>query len=244
MIGFDSQVSSRLAQLFQTEHEGRKVAVFDADGTLWRGDIGEAFFRHQVEKKTIPGAPPKDAWNTYLKESLEGDATVAYAWLAQWNAGVFEHDLKVWCQEFFEDVWTGNIFEPVKQLTQKLKSEDFEVWVVTGSPRWIVQAGVKNYDIDVDRVIGTNVVVENGVLTERLQNEVPYRAGKARLIEKIIGTEPLFAAGNTFWDKEMLTMARGLSLAICSEGQHEPNFESEQKLQNIARENGWLRQQF
>ncbi|MBI3543299.1 MAG: haloacid dehalogenase-like hydrolase, partial [Deltaproteobacteria bacterium] len=134
------------------------------------------------------------------------------------------------------------VFEPMRELTHELLNLGFEVWVVTGSPRWSVQAGVKGFGIPADRVIGTSVLVKGGVLTTELEHEVPYRAGKARLIEKIIGVDPLFAAGNTYWDKEMLTLATELALAVHSEERGEPNHESEQRLQRLAETNKWLSQ--
>lgn len=33
---------------------GRKVAVFDADGTIWSGDVSELFFQYLIENKIKP----------------------------------------------------------------------------------------------------------------------------------------------------------------------------------------------
>lgn len=245
MSEFEAGVRAALSKFLASSHQGRKVAVFDADGTLWRGDIGEAFFRHQIAAKTAPHAPPIGAWEAYLTEALEGDTVKAYAWLAQWNAGLREEDFAELCDTFFRESWRANIFGAIRAFTHELANAGFEVWVVTGSPRWIVQSGVREgYAIRPERVIGTDVLVEQGVLTDKLKHEVPYRAGKARLIEKLIGEKPLFAAGNTYWDKEMMNESRGLCLAIASEQEGEPNFDSEQKLQSLARSSQWLSQCF
>jgi phosphoserine phosphatase len=244
IAGFDAPVARELEKLLRRARSGRQVTIFDADGTLWRGDVGEAFFRHQVERNTVPHAPKKDPWDTYLRESLDGNTAKAYGWLAQWNAGVRERDLMRWCEEYFRDSWTKFVFEPVRELSHALLNAGLEVWVVTGSPRWIVQAGVKGFGIPADRVIGTSVHVRDGLLTDELEHETPYRAGKARLVEKIIGTKPVFVGGNTYWDKEMMVMAGELALAICSEEKGEPNHDSEQKLQKLATANKWLTQRF
>ncbi|MBI3542531.1 MAG: hypothetical protein HY075_04575, partial [Deltaproteobacteria bacterium] len=76
IAGFDATVARELEKFLKRDWAavpGRKVALFDADGTLWRGDVGEAFYRHQLERKTIPHAPKKNPWDTYLAEALEGD---------------------------------------------------------------------------------------------------------------------------------------------------------------------------
>jgi phosphoserine phosphatase len=223
---------------------GRRVVIFDADGTLWRGDVGEAFFRHQVERKTVPHAPKRDPWESYWQEATQGNTAKAYGWLAQWNAGVREEDLVRWCDEYFRETWTKFVFEPMRELSHALLNAGCEVWVITGSPRWIVQSGVKGFGIPADRVIGTSVVVRDGVLTEELEHEVPYRAGKARLVEKLIGHMPAFVIGNTYWDKEMMVLSTELALAVCSEEKGEPNHDSEQRLQKLATDSSWLTQRF
>src|SRR4051812_12172047 len=115
LSGFTPSVSKELIK-FVEKHHGhesiRKIAVFDADGTLWRGDVGEAFFRYQVERRIIPHAPKRNAWNTYFTESTAGDSAKAYGWLAQWNAGVKETDLQRWCEEYVLENWIQNVFEP------------------------------------------------------------------------------------------------------------------------------------
>ena len=47
-------IKSRLDQLLDS-NESEKIAVFDADGTLWHDDLGEAFFKFQIENKLAPG---------------------------------------------------------------------------------------------------------------------------------------------------------------------------------------------
>lgn len=248
--GFDPEVSKKLEQFIVNQskktgsHKG--IAVFDADGTLWRGDIGEAFFRDQVARGTVPHAPPKnEAWNFYFNETIKGDCAKAFGWLAQWNTGVKETDLKAWAKEFYEREWAKLAFEPVRQLVRKMTEVGIEVWVVSGSIRWVVAAGAATYGIPEHRVIGTSVDVENGVLTDRIEHGIiPYRGGKVQLMEKKIKQTPIFAGGNTYWDKEMMTTATELALAIHSEHRGEPNFESEQKLFEHAKSQGWLTQKF
>ena len=43
---------ARLVDTITREHAGQSV-VFDADGTLWRGDVGEDFLRYAVRHREI-----------------------------------------------------------------------------------------------------------------------------------------------------------------------------------------------
>ncbi|MEW6056907.1 MAG: haloacid dehalogenase-like hydrolase [Bdellovibrionota bacterium] len=246
--GFDPDVRKTLIDFIERHSamkDRRKIAAFDADGTLWRGDIGEAFFRWQLEQGTVPHAPKKDAWDYYFKETQEGDCAKAFGWLAQWNAGVLEADFKNWATRFFREQWAKNVFGPVGSLVNALATAGFEIWVVSGSTEWVVAAGAEAaFGVSAERVIGSAVTVENGRLTDKIARRIPYRDGKALLVDEVIGTRPLFAAGNTYWDKELLFTATELVLAVNSESEHEVNFASEQRLKEIAVERKWLVQGF
>lgn len=243
--GFAPEVASSLEKFIakHKQSKGRKLALFDADGTLWHGDAGEAFIRWQVKHGNAPHAP-KDAWEVYFNEATKGDAVKAYGWLAQWNAGVSEAELYRLSEEFFAQEWERNIFKPMQVLVSAFSAAGFECWVVSGSIHWVVAMGATRFGIPKERVIGTAVKVNKGVLTDVIDGVVPYRAGKSVMVEKIIKDQPLFAAGNTYWDKELVCTSRELGLAINSEHPGEPNYESEQKLQQLAKERQWLSQRF
>ena len=47
---WNTNIKSALDQLLASEAQ-EKIAVFDADGTLWHDDLGESFFQFQIENK-------------------------------------------------------------------------------------------------------------------------------------------------------------------------------------------------
>jgi len=78
-------------------------AVFDADGTLWHDDVGEAFFKNQIQNKTAPGIRDvSDPWNEY-KKMITSDPVRAYGWLAQINAGLTDQALRDEAADFYRD---------------------------------------------------------------------------------------------------------------------------------------------
>ena len=131
----------------------------------------------------------------------------------------------------------------MQQLVQHFHESGFEVWIVTASMKWLVEIAAKDFSIPKERVIGATVYLNNGILTNRIE-QLPFRETKVNYMQKIIGESPLFAAGNTFWDKDMLYTATELVLAVCSEDSTGPNFESEQKLKELAIKENWLIQKF
>ena len=248
LSGFSQQVQDSLEEFIE-KHSApsphRKIAVFDADGTLWRGDLGEAFIQYQLANDLAPKAPRAGAWETYFKNSIITEkAAEAYGWLAQWNEGMSETKLRKLTEEFFDTQWKQNIFVPMQSLVAAFQKVGFETWVISGSMRWVVEAGAAHFNIPRERVRGSSVAVRNGVLTGAVDYDIPYREGKARLIASHLKDSPLFGAGNTYWDKELIQTSTELGLAVYSEHQGEVNYESEQKLQELAKKQGWLSQRF
>lgn len=216
----------------------RKIAVFDADGTLWWDDLGESFCEHELQTGLIPlenGESPQIRFDRYLAESLNGNAIVAFGWLASWNAGKVDQELQQLAREFFlQKFGPTHVFQPMKRLIQELHRRSFEVWVVTASPQTVVAGAVEpGFGIDRNRVVGTTCKMGPGdVLTPEVERVV-YRETKASVIRSLIGTEaPLLVAGNSYGDVDMLQMATEVSLVIQSEKTPDSRgrFSSEERL--------------
>ena len=252
MSAFDPLIHRKITEFIE-KHEApsrkRKIAVFDADGTLWRGDVGEDFFKFQIEKQWLR-KKIENPLQTYFDEIEKGDPVKAYGWLAQWNAGATEEDMRRWSSEFFHEKYAKAVFEPMRLLTHSMMNAGFEVWIVSASPYWSVLEGAKGFGVQPDRIIAVTTKVSNGVLTDELAYPVPYRHVKMELVNKIIGEAPLFAAGNTFWDKELLSTATEMTLSISSEAPGGPNYKAEQDLRQLAESMAtrklpeWLAQKF
>ncbi len=186
---------------------GRQVATFDADGTLWADDVGEDFFRWLIAEGRLPGVSPGEDRYAAYEAQLEVDTAGAYASVATSMAGLEEATLKGWCRDFFEARYAEKIFAPQAALVRSLEAAGVEVWVVTASPRWIVQAGMAWFELPPERVVGIDVAVIGGRLTDRVVGPVTYRAGKVAAIDLRIRQRPALASGNTMSDFDMLVAA-------------------------------------
>jgi len=63
------------------------VALFDADGTLWREDVGEAFLRHLVSLGLVQLPDGSDPYEAY-ERAVDRDRASGYAYAAQLQAGL------------------------------------------------------------------------------------------------------------------------------------------------------------
>lgn len=206
------------------------LAVFDADGTLWADDIGEDCFLWLLEEKKIPGLDySRDLFAEY-QARVEEDEVAGYASLVELLAGVRESELRAWCRSFFEARYARKVFAAQQSLIDRLHGAGWEVWIVSASPRWMVEPGAEAMGIPLERVVGISSEVVDGVLSEKVQEPVSARQGKVACIETWIGRTPALVSGNSMGDFAMLKVASELSLVI------EPG----EELSALAEEAGWV----
>jgi len=118
-------------------------------------------------------------------------------------------------------------YKPMVELIQYLKDNDFDVWITSAGGRdFIRTVGEEIYGISRAKTIGTSITFEyaedkNGIpqIVRNRDIEQPFAdgAGKPPHIHRATGRRPIFAAGNSNGDIQMLKYAKGhegLSLAL------------------------------
>lgn len=234
--GFSPDVASKLEKLIDSK---RGVAVFDADKTLWYPDVGEAFFDWLVRERKLPALEGIDDPSRRYHEMLEKDRVTAYAWLVKMMSGVPEDQVRRWARAFFRVSFARRVYRPQRALIRRLREAGWDIWIVSASNLWIVQAGAPYLGVEPEHAIGIKVRVENGVLTQDLDYAVPSGPGKVQAIEAFIGKRPDLVSGDSIIDRDMLEYSQGLALLILY-----PSNPQQEEIRRIARERGWLMQQF
>ncbi|MBE2254240.1 MAG: haloacid dehalogenase-like hydrolase [Myxococcus sp.] len=211
------------------ESDAPRTAVFDADGTLWRGDVGEDLLRYLGANRLLPQAP-EGAYARY--EALNAESPVdSYGYAVEVMAGLREAELSRTCAAFFADRYLGRVFPFVRPLFEALRRADVTVWICSASPRWIVEAGGQALGVSPEQVIGVDAEVEAGVLTSRLRRPITAGPGKVQWLERR-GVAVGLAAGNGELDLDMLQAARHRLVVAPPDG-------AENALVRHARASGW-----
>ncbi len=214
------------------------VAAFDADGTLWKCDMGENFFQYKIDKKLVPF--PADPWAHYemLKKRSHPEA---YLWLAQILEGKTLEQTRTWAKAAVDSIPGGApVFPWMKEIISFLKAEGIEVYIVTASIKWAVEPAAQLAGVAFENVLGIETEVVNGVVTPKQKGLITYREGKpAALIERTGGRKPVFAAGNTMGDFALLESSSHVRLVHVSDVPGEGNYETEQEVLGIAKSRGW-----
>lgn len=223
---------------YQKSHPGPYIAAFDADGTLWGKDGGEAFFAYQIKHNLVP--LPPDPWGHYFNLKKE-DPRKAYLWLAQIGCGKTLDEVRSWGEGLLKEEINWPYFSAQKKLIQWLQHRGFSVYVVTASIKWAVEPFVKAFDLPFSSVIGVETQVQQGVITDLPYGPVTWREGKVEKLLQVTGGHlPLLAAGNTSGDLHLLESSKLVQIAIHSSHPHESVYVSEQELKQIATNRSWL----
>jgi len=132
-------------------------------------------------------------------------------------AGLYETDVQHWAAHFFHDHFLHRIFLPQKKLISDMFRTGFDVWIVSASCSWIIQACAVHFQINPSKVLAVTAEVENGIITDRIIRPVPYREGKVAAIKYYIKRQPDYVAGDSLGDREMLNYAKTLRMFIKKE---------------------------
>jgi phosphoserine phosphatase len=205
-----------------------KLAAFDCDGTLWSGDVGEGFFRWEMERGLISEeiASWARARHADYRNGLVDEDTMCGE-MVTLHAGLADADLQAAADTYVNESLVKSIFPAMRELVQQLHTHGCEIWAVSSSNQWVVRAGASHFGIPPERILSAEVFIENGLITDRLLR-VPSGPGKPRALRDVVGRTPDVAFGNSKWDADMLAMAKA-GFAV------NPSPE----LEEAARENGW-----
>ena len=168
---------------------------------------------------------------TFKPENLTKDDLVATAF-----SGMTPEEFRKYVVDFadhtdvvgFEGMTYGQSFyQPMIEVIEYLKANDFDVWMVSACEREVVRALVERYDIPYDHVIATDVpYVASGregetaddynmgsdeeiLLAAPLDEVECGKSGKPAAIAREIGKRPVLAFGNSTGDYSMLNYAQG-----------------------------------
>jgi phosphoglycolate phosphatase-like HAD superfamily hydrolase len=211
-----------------------RIAVFDNDGTLWAEQPVYFQLIYALDRlKTKTEADPSILTSDTLKAAVAGDMEGMMAGgteglmevLAVSHSGLsvedFQADVRDWLATARHPAtgmpYDSMVYQPMLELLAYLRDEGFQTWIVSGGGIHFVRTFADEaYGIPPEQVLGSATPTEyrviDGVPTIVKQPGIAFlddRDGKPVGIDSRIGKRPIFAAGNSDGDFQMLeyTMA-------------------------------------
>jgi phosphoserine phosphatase len=185
-----------------------RVAVFDCDGTLWSGDAGSGFMHWTIERGILP--PEAIArLNLRYQGYLTGQVSELEICgeMVQIYAGLSEHTMRTAAADFFASEIEPRIFPELRELLRDLQAAGTEIWAVSSTCDWVIEEGVRRFDIPPARVLAARVAIARGVVTGTLI-DVPTDEGKVAALARVGIASPDAVFGNSVHDAHMLAIAR------------------------------------
>ena len=185
-----------------------RIAAFDCDGTLWSGDAGEGFFSWELEQGLVSDEIARWARPRYA-DYRAGNVPeeIMCGEMVAMHRGLREEIVQQAADKYFALGVASNIFPEMRVLVQRLRESGCDVWAVSSSNQWIIRSGMRLFGIPEDRILAAEVLVEQGMITDRLVR-VPSGPGKVEAIQSAIDVPPDCTFGNAIWDREMLAISK------------------------------------
>lgn len=127
--------------------------------------------------------------------------------MVQVYAGLHEADLRAAAARFFAEFIEPHIFPELRRLIAELQAIGTTIWAVSSTNNWVIEEGVRRFNIPADHVLAARVSVRAGVITDEVV-DVPTDEGKVTALRRVGVTLPDAVFGNSVHDAAMLAIAR------------------------------------
>jgi len=216
--------------------ERAAALVFDADGTLWSGDVSEDVFGYAVENGLLR-AEAADALAKTARESgfdAEGSpSAIGKRLFRAYVEGRFGErevcEVMTWCYAGFtpnelfslarrvlaERELAGRVNRRLEPILEYARRTGLRALVVSASPQPIVEVAAELWGFSPQQICGARAELDAGRYAARLAGPIPYAEQKCPAARALIGDDAdwLASFGDNVFDVEMLCAAR-LGVAV------------------------------
>jgi phosphatidylglycerophosphatase C len=209
--------------------------AFDADGTLWSGDVGDDVFRFAVTHGRLREAARAEIEQQARSRGFECFADVnatAKQLFDAYLAGRYPEreicELMTWCfaghtlpemaelaREALAITKHGQrLHEELRPILEFARKNALRTIVISASPRATVELAAGAWGFAAHDIAASTPRVVSGVIAPEMADALPYGAGKCVAGRALLGTSHwLGAFGDNVFDLEMLAEAE-LGIAV------------------------------
>ena len=193
-------------------------AVFDADGTLWNEDVGEAFLRHLVILGMVRLPDDSDPYEAY-ERMVADDKRTGYAYAAQLLAGLPAAEVQAEATRFADRWVPPRLIGATAALVKLCAEAGHTVCVVSASQVDIVRAAVVHAGVPWDRCAGMKTRIgRDGRYTAELVPPITYAAEKVDAAQGHGWSPIAVACGDSITGDLALLSAAGVAVVVAAAG--------------------------
>lgn len=215
---------------------GPSGLAFDADGTLWSGDVGEDVFEWACGHELLRGEGEDALVRVATLHGVSADGTpsrIASSLYAGYRSGRVPEltmcEIMAWCYAGFSD---GELRETARQAFSErqladrrrgvlvpifdwAKRGEVRVVVVSASPFPIVEEGLRVIGVEVAGLAAARAAMNGDRIRPAIAEPVPYADQKPLAGKRLLaGHDWLGSFGDNAFDVDMLRAAR-VGVAVC-----------------------------
>jgi phosphoserine phosphatase len=204
--------------------------AFDADGTLWSGDVGEDVFlaaiaeealrpaalsalhglalRYGVERTNDPSQQAGLLFEGYRRGIVPED--VACEMMAWGYAGWDQRELATWVSDVLHRRGlSGRYYSPLVQVIDWGRDNGLATVVVSASPNFVIEIATAPLGFGENDIVGCKPqLAENGAYLPALTSPLPYGQTKADALRRLLPDTHIVASfGDSAFDLALLATA-------------------------------------
>jgi len=172
-----------------------KLAIFDIDYTLTKRETLVEFYFFMMKKNPrFIKYLPKSILSSIFYVFKVYDASKAKRTFIRFIDGIEENDMKRIVKEFYKERLSKILYKDAIAMIKKMKLEGYKIYLVSASAEFYLS---EFYNIkEVDKVIGTRFIKENGLHRNKILGE------NCKGEEKVIRLKEVLRKGNIEVDFE------------------------------------------
>lgn len=116
-------------------------------------------------------------------------------------------------------------------LLRALDAHGFQTWIVSSSNAYVVKALARRINFPEERVLGIELQVQGGTMTDKAVEPWPIGEGKLELFLDTVGRSPVLVLGDSMNDFEMMENCEGIAIVIDK---------GDEEITEKATQMGWL----
>jgi phosphoserine phosphatase len=209
--------------------------AFDADGTLWSGDVSEDVFSRAVADGLIKSDAADALARTAAEAGIATDGTVsdiAAHVFAAYREGRYPErevcEMMTWCYagwsprelaEYARVVLEAanlgaRLNRGLEPILDWARAAGVKTVVVSASPRLIVEVAASLWHFAASDIAASDAELEGGRIAARMNGQVPYGPAKCPAARAVMNDADWLASfGDNVYDIEMMRAAR-LGIAV------------------------------
>ncbi len=229
MTARDVSAQELIAELELHLDRGAGALAFDADGTLWSGDVGEDVFRFAVGHGRLREAARAELDRQATTRGFETYADVNTTAMSLFDAYLANRyperemcELMTWCyaghtlaemrelsrEALLATHHASRLHEELRSVLEVSRSRGVRSVVISASPRATVELAAAAWGFEVADIAASTPRVSESVICAEMADEVPYGMAKCRAGRRLLGDARWVASfGDNVFDLEMMREA-------------------------------------